>query len=223
MSLKVICPGFGRTGTLSLKFALEQLGLGRCYHQRELFGRPGHAKIWSDYADGERPDWPMLFDGYQSSTDWPSAYFWRQLIEFYPEAKVILTVRDSESWWNSIANTIFVACNQAFPPGATEPQIPNMDSLQFDQLMSGKRIILDGTFNGRFRNTPEHKDHCITAFEVHNEEVQNTVSAERLLIYQVKDGWAPLCDFLEVPMPDTPFPQTNGVEEFFQELGKPTG
>ena len=222
MSLKVICPGFGRTGTLSLKFALEQLGFSNCYHQRELFRHPEHANIWSGYADGNSPDWPALLANYQATTDWPSAYFWQQLIEFYPEAKVILTVRDSQSWIRSMTNTIFKACNLAFPPGATEPQTPDIESLQRSQLMAGKKIILDGTFHGRFRDTPDDRDHCITAYELHNEQVKHTVAAERLLVYQVTDGWGPLCEFLEVPTPDSPFPRTNGVEEFFQELGKPT-
>lgn len=219
MTVEVIGIGFGRTGTLSLKIALEQLGFSDCYHMRELFSHPGHAETWTAIAEGESPDWPALFAGYRSLVDWPVAYFWRELIEYYPQAKVLLTLRDPDSWYDSMAGTIFTALSGAFPDGAIEPQLPDdVPELVVSQIICGKKIIADRVFDGRLFD----RQHCISIYNEHNAEVQRTVPAERLLVLEIKDGWTPLCKHLEVPAPDTPFPKSNSKEEFLRDLGKPT-
>jgi hypothetical protein len=218
MTLEVIGVGFGRTGTLSLKLALEQLGFSSCYHMRELFAHPGHAETWTAMAKGEPPDWPSLYKSYRSAVDWPTAYFWRELIEYYPKAKILLTLRDPEKWYDSMAGTIFTAISGAYPDGATEPQLPDeAPEIAKSQIICGKTIISDKVFQGRFSD----KQHCISIYNEHNAAVQRTVPADRLLVLEVKDGWAPLCKHLGVPEPDTPFPKSNSKEEFLRDLGKP--
>ena len=194
MTLKVIGAGFGRTGTLSLKLALEQLGFGPCYHMVEVFKNPPAAQWWVDAADG-RPDWRKIFEAYNSTVDWPSCTYYAELADAYPDAKVILTERDPEAWFTSTQNTIFP--NQS-PPDTDKP---------FDQMF---RKVIGRLFDNRMR---EH-DHVISAFKRHNAEVRRRIAPARLLVYQVADGWDPLCRFLGVPVPATPMPKTNSTEEF---------
>lgn len=215
MTIKVIGVGFGRTGTLSLKAALEKLGYADCYHMFELFSRAGHAKTWQGIADGQQPNWPELFDGYQSLVDWPTAFYWREHITFYPDAKVILTVRDPNAWYNSISKTIFTAIQGAFPEGATTPQVPD-DAPPFaaDQIIVAKTLIADRIFQGRLRD----RDFCISQYHQHIKDVKDTVPAENLLVFEVKDGWEPLCQFLGADTPNEPFPRANTQEEFSKKM-----
>lgn len=194
MTLKVIGAGFGRTGTMSLKLALEQLGFGPCYHMVEVFKNPEAPKWWIDAADG-KPDWPKIFNGYNATVDWPNCTFYAELAAFYPEAKVILTERDPEAWFKSTQETIFP--NQV-PPDTGQP---------FDTMV---RKVIAPLFDFRMR---EH-DHVIDVFKRHNAEVRRRIPAERLLVYEVAQGWEPLCKFLGVPVPATPMPKTNTTEEF---------
>ncbi|HAC34139.1 MAG TPA: sulfotransferase family protein [Gammaproteobacteria bacterium] len=218
MSVDVICAGFGRTGTQSLKYALEQLGYGKCYHMRELFAHPGHAERWTQLTQGAERDWNAMFAGYRSVVDWPAVYFWRELVDYYPDAKVLLTVRDSDSWWESISSTIFTAVGRAFPDGATEPQLPSeVPDLQRQQIIAAKATISTGTFNDRVKD----RDYCIGVYEAHNREVQEYIEAKRLLVYDVKSGWQPLCSFLGTEVPDEPFPTSNPRKDFHQQIGSP--
>ena len=105
MSLDVIGPGFGRTGTASLKRALEILGLGPCHHMEECFAHPEQAAYWQDLLAGKSVDWDRVFAGFKSQVDWPGAHYWRELIAAYPDAKVVLSVRPEESWWKSCMTT----------------------------------------------------------------------------------------------------------------------
>lgn len=194
MSLQVIGAGFGRTGTLSLKLALEQLGFGPCHHMVEVFAHPEQVPLWTAAAEG-RPDWDAIFTGYRSTVDWPTATFYRELAEFYPDAKVILTERDPEAWFASTQATIF---RLDFPPDSTDPWT----------IMVGK-VVAD-LFDRRMHD----KDKLISVYQAHNARVREVIPAERLLAYQVSEGWGPLCDFLGVPEPDTPMPKVNTTEEF---------
>lgn len=195
MGLSVIGAGFGRTGTLSLKLALEQLGVGRCYHMMEVFQKPEAPQQWLDIAEGRPPPWEDVFEGYSATVDWPAATFYRQLADYYPEAKVILSERDADAWFESTQATIFAR---------DFDQIPNQ---VWGQMAN--RVVAD-LFDGRLHD----RDHAISVYRRHNEEVRRVIAPERLLVYEVSQGWGPLCAFLGLPVPDAPLPRVNSREEF---------
>jgi hypothetical protein len=199
MSLKVIGAGFGRTGTHSLKLALEMLGFAPCYHMVEVLAHPGHAEQWEAIARGGKPDWDGLLAGFEAGVDWPVCRFWRELSDAYPDAKIILTERDAEGWYRSIADTIFEFVGRA-RASATAPFI-----------VAGT----DRAFGGRF-----DKEHVIDVYRRHNETVKREAPKDRLLVYDVPEGWQPLCDFLGVPVPAAPFPKVNTTEEFRNQTGQ---
>lgn len=201
MSLSVIGAGFGRTGTLSLKLALEQLGFGPCYHMVEVIGHPEAAAYWEAAADGKPVDWETVFAGFGATVDWPSATFYKTLADAYPEAKVILTVRDPEAWFASTQATIFA---REFPEQTDDPFL----------RMLGK--VIARLFDYRMKD----KAHVISVYERHNETVARVIPPERLLVYEVAQGWAPLCGFLGVPIPESPMPKVNSTEEFGTEIAK---
>jgi hypothetical protein len=166
----------------------------------ELMQHPEYVPQWQAAADGEPVDWDVVFRGYRATVDWPAAYFWRELTAHYPEAKVLLTVRDPERWYESFYNTIYAALTT--PPPDNQPFPPR-------QVM-GQKLMLEKTFGGRF----EDRAFAIGVYERHNEEVQRSIPAHRLLVYEVSAGWEPLCEFLSCPIPPEPFPKTNTTEEF---------
>lgn len=218
--MKIIGAGFGRTGTLSLKVALEKLGYGPCYHMTELSGRPEHVAFWealperldlgekvgSDVGDvpGARVDFEKVFSDYQATVDFPGCVFWRELTEAYPEARIILSVRDPEKWYESASQTIFAApgrllsLTRRWLPGSR--RIPAM----------AHKIIEQQTFGGLIWD----REHAISVYKRHNEEVERSVPEEKLLVYEVKEGWEPLCQFLGKEIPDEPFPRVNDRVEF---------
>ena len=194
--LKIIGAGYGRTGTLSLKNALEELGFRPCYHMTELFGKPGADEQWEAIARGGAVDWNTVFEGYQATVDWPACAVYKELMQAYPEAKVLLSVRDPEKWYESVSNTIY--------------RVSHRDPLSSHARMINA-LIWEGTFDGKF----EDKDYAIAVFLRHIEEVKRQVPAEKLLVYDVKEGWGPLCAFLGVEVPaGTPFPHLNDRVEF---------
>jgi len=197
MALKVVGAGFGRTGTLSLKIALEKLGFGPCYHMAEVFPRPQHVAMWHRLAFEHQMDWDQLFDGFHATVDWPSARWWREIAAHYPDAKVLLSVRDPEAWYASMINTIYQPMKSPAPDHA-----PELVRIQSEMA---RKSILAETFDNRF----EDKAHVIEVFKRHNQDVRDSVDPARLLEFDVREGWAPLCRFLEVPIPDEPFPRLN--------------
>ena len=201
MGLRVIGAGFGRTGTSSLALALEQIGFGPCHVMDELWKKPGQLADWQSAARGEPPDWNEVFRGYVSQIDWPGARYWRELAEFFPEAKVILSTRDDETWFESMNSTI-VPLSRARGLAGSE-HIREVAELAHD-------IIIRQTFGGK----ASCRAHAIAVFHRHNEEVQRSIGPERLLTYQVSEGWEPLCRFLEVPVPSEPFPHANRRDSF---------
>jgi hypothetical protein len=201
MSLAVIGAGFGRTGTMSLKLALEHLGLGPCYHMRELLAHPAQDPVWHAATRGERVDWDALFEGYGSAVDWPVAAFWQQLAEHYPHARFILSVRDSHTWHESVLETIFKALSST--PDAGEAQARTHRAMT-------RELILHRTFDGRLDDAA----HAIAVYERHNQAVRDGISAHRLLVVEAASGWEPLCAFLDCPVPDLPYPHSNSREEF---------
>jgi sulfotransferase family protein len=212
MTLEVIGAGFGRTGTMSLKVALEELGFGPCYHMTEVFANPEHIESWKAAARGEPLDWDEVFRDYRATVDWPAAAFYEELMERYPDAKVILTVRDSERWYESARNTIYAiqktATSPPFSLGALF--VPRMKRMKRAALMAAD-LAWGDMFDGKF----EDRRHAIEVFERWNEEVKERVPPEKLLVYEVKEGWGSLCEFLEVEEPkDKPFPHLNDAETF---------
>ncbi len=201
MSLKIVGAALGRTGTNSLKLALEELGFGPCHHMFEVRDHPEQLPYWQAAARGELPDWDEVFANYQSCVDWPSARFWREIAAYYPEAKVILTLRDADKWFASVHATIY-------------PVIlswPEQEPGHFrDTMEMAQELIVEQTFGGRL----DDRDHALAVYRAYEEAVRRTIAPERLLAFDVSEGWAPLCAFLEVPVPDTPFPRTNTGEEF---------
>ena len=210
--MRVIGAGFGRTGTTSLKAALETLGLDHCYHMTEVFAHPRHAEGWRSAWRGAPVDWDAILGPYEAAVDWPSCTFYEELMERYPEAKVLLSVRDPERWYESTRTTIY-ELSRVLAGSRTARVAFGLVSLLafggFARSGAGDEIIWNGTFGGRF----EDKTHAIEVLERHNEEVKRRVPPERLLVYEVKEGWGPLCEFLGVPDPDEPFPHLNDAAE----------
>ena len=202
--LEVIGAGFGRTGTLSLKTALERVGFGPCHHMVELIDSAEQTALWERVAHGETPDWDALYRGYRATVDWPGVRFWRRLTDHFPQAKVILTVRDPQRWYESAAQSIYLANSG---PAPTDPV-----DLRRRQLV--RDLVWNGDLEGRF----EDRDHAIALFNEHNEAVRRAISPDRLLVFEVGQGWEPLCAFLGVPVPDEPFPRTNDRREFAERL-----
>lgn len=196
MSLEVIGAGFGRTGTETLKTALEQLGFAPCYHMFTLIEKheehEEHVPIWENaYTGGKNIDWDFLYQGYRAAVDFPTSVFAEQLATKYQKAKVILTVRDPEQWFASASTTIF--------PAAKERR-------------GDKPNVIDMLFQGR----QFEKDHAISVFNSHIRRIKEVIPPERLLVYHVKEGWEPLCRFLNVEIPDNVFPHRNAQADFGQ-------
>ena len=196
MALKVVGSGLGRTGTKSMQTALNVLGFGPCHHMVEVFMHPESMALWVDAAEG-RPDWDLIFKDYHSMVDYPGAAYWRQIAEHYPEAKVLHTVRDPDQWWESTQATIF---SPASP--AVQGRVEGLQARFFN------------SFIGPMREHLQDRAWMTHYFRRHTEEVKATIAPERLLVYEVGEGWDRLCAFLGVPVPDEPYPSENSREEF---------
>jgi hypothetical protein len=201
LALQIIGAGLGRTGTLTLKTALEMLGFGPCHHMTEVIAHPEQVPFWNRAAKGEAIEWDEVYGAYRATVDWPGAYFYAQLAERYPEAKLILSRRDPQRWCDSITETILKTMAQM----GLDKEVRDDHPMYF-----GGALIAQGTFGGDFS-----RDNLIAAFERHNAEVQRRIQPERLLVFEAVQGWEPLCAFLRVPVPDSPFPQTNARDEFW--------
>jgi hypothetical protein len=199
MPLSVIGAGFGRTGTMSLKLALDQLGFGPCYHMIEVFKNPKAPGYWEAAADGKPVDWEEVFAGYGSTVDWPGATFYKQLADAYPDAKVILTVRDAEAWFASTQATIFSLHIRDDTEDPWQRMVLKVIGDLFDRQMTDKAKL-------------------IAVYNQHNEDVRRTIAPERLLVYDVAQGWEPLCRFLGVEVPSEPMPKVNSTDEFRRNL-----
>ena len=197
--MQVIGAGFGRTGTLSFKRALEELGFGPAYHMQEAMRRPAHVRQWLEYADTGTTDWDQLFAAFGSGVDYPVSCVWHELSLHFPDAKVVLTVRDPDGWWESTHSTVF-GFRSAFSP-LFQRAVPA--SGRFVEMV--ERFVWQGLFDGRFTD----RDYAIGVFNRHTEQVRATCPPDKLLVFDVADGWEPLCDFLDVPVPDRPFPHLN--------------
>jgi sulfotransferase family protein len=202
MALRIVGAGVGRTGTHSLKIALERLLGGPCHHMVELFLHREQIPVWHCAVAGDYPDWHDFLAGYVAAVDWPACAFWRELAEAFPDAPVLLSVRDPESWYRSAHHTIFL------PLGAQKPrgEDPWLD-------------MVHDLFRTRFCDRFDDRVAMIAAYERHNAEVRRTIPARRLVEWTPSDGWEPLCAALGVAVPDEPFPVTNTTNEFRGRLG----
>ena len=194
MALKIVGSGLGRSGTMSMKLALEQLGFGPCHHMIEVFGHPETVPLWVDAAEG-RPDWDLIFKDYVSMVDYPGCRYWRQLADRYPDAKVLHTVRDPDAWFDSTQATIFAQ-------GSMSMNAPPPMRQFFGGLL--------GDFGDKIHDRAFMTDY----FRRHTAEVEATIPTERLLTFHAGEGWDRLCAFLGVPVPEAPFPMVNTRDEF---------
>jgi len=195
-NLKLIGAGFGRTGTDSMRSALNYLGFGPCHHMRELIENAHHHQIWRAAVASGSQDWDQLLGGYGSCVDWPTAHYWRELMSAFPQANVLLTWRDPESWWASFERTI-------------RPLL--LDDPETEATAPGSQLI-----KGRVFGYNLEKDHCISVYEENTAAVKALVPPNNLLIYELGDGWEPLCEFLGVGTPQVDFPNRNNTADFQQ-------
>lgn len=206
MGLSIIGSGFGRTGTMSTKMALEQVGFGPCHHMSEVMQNPAQLAKWKSIASGTPVNWADVFAGYRAQVDWPGAAVWEQTVKAFPDAKVVHTERPENEWWNSFSVTI----GKFF---SIVPQLEVPPHIQdFFEIMAG--WFMANTF-------ADHADRAtaIAAYRQNNQKVRNMVSGNRLLVFHVQEGWEPLCRFLNVPVPDSPFPRSNPRGEFWTHFG----
>ncbi len=214
MGLKVIGAGFGRTGTLSTMMALEELGFRKCHHMKSVFQNPEQRHAFLEASSGGTPDWDELYDGYQAAVDFPSSLFYKELMAKYPDAKVLLNVRDPEKWYESMKETVFKMSNDTDNWKKMEHAVPKIA----EAGAMVRKLIWEDLFKGRFAE----KEFAIKVFNDHIEDVKKTVPKDKLLVFSVKEGWEPLCEFLNVEAPDVPFPHLNkraeSTAERFQKI-----
>jgi len=207
MPMTLIGAGVGRTGTYSLKLAINQIGLGPCHHMEEvLHNMPVQVPLWAAAASG-RADWSRIYAGYDSAVDWPTACFFRELATTFPGAKFVLTLRDPERWADGFGATIYKLLE-----GKNEAP----EEMRAWLEMAGDVIAKTGFPLGL------NRDELVRAFNSHNDAVKEAIPADRLLVFEVKEGWLPLCDFFDVPVPDMDFPRSNHREEFWDRVNGKT-
>lgn len=201
--LKVVGAGIGRTGTHSLKVALEQLLGGPCHHMVEVFAHQDEVPVWTAAIDGKEIDWGELMKPYVALVDWPGGAFWPELSAANPDALVLLSVRDPDKWYTSCSNTIFGGLKAMADEGN-------------EWMQAMMRLLHD-----RFSDQLDDRDTMIAAFERHNDAVRKGIPPGRLLEWTAADGWEPICERLGLPVPSEPFPVTNTTEEFREMMGLP--
>lgn len=201
MTLKIIGAGMGRTGTASLKVALEALKIGRCYHMSEVLKNPECTKDWINAAEGN-PDWDNIFREYTATVDNPGCNYWKELSDYYPKAKVILTVRDANKWFDSTNETIH--------------------SVEFAGFIKNSPFgeMVQKTIWNLMENSMQDREYMVNFFTKRTSEIVNSIAADRLLVYHVSEGWDPLCKFLDTPVPDMEFPRINSRSETKEMLSQ---
>lgn len=206
MTLRVVGAGLGRTGTNSLKLALEELLGGPCYHMWEVRERPDAPTVWADAYEGRLPNWSAFFDDYRATVDWPAAPFWREISAVFPDALILLSVRDADGWWKSASSTIFPAVATYFAPDAPAD----------DWTRMGRAMM--SSFSPDWQDESAAK----AAYLAHNDDVRASAPPERFVEWHVGDGWGPLCDALALDIPAHPFPHVNTTTQFRADYGVDT-
>jgi hypothetical protein len=199
MALEIIGAGFGRTGTYSLKAALERLGFGPCHHMSEVINDPEQVTLWAEVAGG-RPDFERIFAGFRSAVDFPVSAYWQDVFAVMPNAKVILSDRDPEDWYGSFSQTIL-------PLILDKAAWPDTRRAWFEMI---DKVIIGKAMGGR-----ADREGILAAYRANAEAARALEAEGRALVFRSRDGWAPLCDFLGVAVPDEPYPKTNPRAEFF--------
>jgi hypothetical protein len=206
MTLRVVGAGLGRTGTHSLKLALEQLLGGPCYHMSELIDREADTAVWAGATRSEDVDWASFLSGFAATVDWPACAFWEPITAAHPDAIVVLSIRESpEAWWKSVERTIVQALQRPVPD----------DDAAWKERRQMVIAMVESTFTPDWRD----RDGAIAGYVRHNEHVRATVPADRLVEYRPGDGWEPLCEALGVEIPAEPFPHTNTTADFRASSG----
>lgn len=209
--MRLIGAGLPRTATLTQKTALEMLGVGPCYHMVNVLADLDQANLWMAALNGQ-PRWDEIFAGFQSTVDWPGGYFYKELMEVYPDAVVLLSVRDPQAWAKSAHNTVWSVRH-----GESLMRLLSSAWGEVDPKWKGFLTMVDGLLwkdRGTFANAHETLEQLAERMVAFNEEVKRTVPAERLVVWEPKDGWEPLCTALDVPVPSEPVPHVNDSEEF---------
>ncbi|MDQ6811342.1 MAG: sulfotransferase family protein [Actinomycetota bacterium] len=201
MALRVIGAGLGRTGTNSLKLALQQLLGGPCYHMFEVSARTDHTAVWHAAVRGEPVDWGRLLSEFAATVDWPACAFWRELHEANPDAFILLSTRESaQAWWESMQATIIAILSRPDPPDEPEN--------------AERRAMIRELLRVRFSRGWRDRETAIGAYEAHNAEVREAVGRGRLIDWRPGDGWEPICGALDLPVPQAPFPHVNTTADF---------
>ncbi len=215
MSIKIIGAGLPRTGTNTLREALEILGFSKTYHMKHLLVHPEDLHYWTTLKATGTTDWDALYDGYQATVDFPCYPWYKEHMKQYPDAKVILSTRPFEKWYTSFYSTIWKAQN---PPEAEKAamgeRVAADPRLQTVMKVMGfaKQVMSEEHFQGKFLD----KEFMEKVFDDHHEEAKRYVPADKLLVYDVTEGWEPLCKFLDVKVPNEPLPHTNKKEDFHE-------
>lgn len=219
MTIKIIGAGLPRTGTNTLRESLELLGFCKTYHMKQLLVNPENLHYWTTLKSTGTTNWEELYNGYQATVDFPCYPWYKEHMKQYPDAKVILTTRPFEKWYQSFYSTIWHTQN---PPEEQKPEMmkkvasdPRLQSVM--KVMGfAKQAMNEDHFQGRFLD----KEFMENLFNEHHEEVKNYVPANKLLVFNVSEGWEPLCEFLDVKVPTEPLPHTNKREDFGTMVGE---
>jgi hypothetical protein len=202
MALKIIGAGFGRTATLSLKYALERLGFGPCHHMSEVISNAAQTALWSDVTDG-KPDFGAIFSGYSSAVDFPTSAYWQDVLATYPNSKVVLNLRDPDDWYESFSQTILpLILDKSSWPEAATPWFKMIEKVIIGKALGGKT----------------DKTGILAAYRENEATVRALAKTGRALVFQPRDGWQPLCTFLGVEVPTDPYPKSNERKEFFSNV-----
>lgn len=213
--MRVIGAGLPRTGTLTQKVALEQLGFAPCYHWVDLLANLDRLDLWERAMDGEG-QWEEIFGDARATVDWPGGYFYRELMDVYPDAKVLLSVRDPEAWEPSFRETIWTMSH-----GESVMPLLSRARAEIDPRWRRYLAFVDRMFwgpQGTFKEGHSEPAQLMEQMVRHNEEVRRVVAPERLLVWEPADGWGPLCEFLEVDVPDEPLPHANDRDTFLERV-----
>jgi hypothetical protein len=214
--MKLIGAGLPRTATLTQKISLEMLGFGPCYHMVNILSDMSLVQRWQEAFEGGA-DWQKMFDGFQATVDWPGSFFWKELVGAFPDAKVLLSERDGAAWARSMHDTIWgvfygdlvmrdlSSARAKVDPGWAQYMTLMTSMWSRSGLLGDDENVFDG-------------DALAAGMERHIAEVRSVVPAERLLVWQPADGWEPLCEFLEVPVPEAPLPRVNDSSMFADRI-----